>query len=176
MAVAQGPSCRALKPLRRTSDSPAPQKKIPWVVKNMGSIKIQNVFAYLNIYLYSLAICRCSSMLFCFYSARKIDRKWWVTPPPPSSCDPGFPRRRNLAPKVSFNVRSITRTISASCGDGPQRNQGENHTKKRNNERKTLHPILFALSDFFLPFLFFVVFFRHRLRLFDKYKTHFHPR
>jgi len=125
----------------------------------MGSIKIQNVFAYLNIYLYSLAICRCSSMLFCFYSARKIDRKWWVTPPPPSSCDPGFPRRRNLAPKVSFNVRSITRTISASCGDGPQRNQGENHTKKRNNERKTLHPILFALSDFFLPFLFFVVFF-----------------
>jgi len=41
----------------------------------------------------------------------------------------------------------------------PTENQGENHTKKRNNERKTLHPILFALSDFFLPFLFFVVFF-----------------
>lgn len=51
----------------------------------MDSIKIQNVFAYLNIYLYSLAICRCSSMLFCFYSARKIDRKW-APSPGPSSC------------------------------------------------------------------------------------------
>lgn len=76
----------------------------------------------------------------------------------PSPSDPEFPRRRNLAPKVSFNVRSITRTISASCGDVPRKTRRKNHTKKRNNERKILDPILFALSLFFCFFFVFFVF------------------